>query len=110
MDAKMPEYEYSRESSQGGARGSKKRNDEIITRIDLWIRNIERLIVELLNGIRIDDLSSYQRLNIAVRFIGQYQHLLSLRQAYDIEESVNHEQELVTRLMREMRGEDVEED
>ena len=109
MVAKTSEHEYLQEESQRTVLRDKK-HQNIIKRIDQQISSIEKVVAELLNSVCIDEMSAYQRLSIAVRFIGQYQRVLALRQSYDIEEPVNHEQEMMTRLMRQMRGEDVDED
>jgi hypothetical protein len=104
---KNSEYGRQQEASLQTSSGNKKRHNDIVERIDRQITCIEEVVAELLSGISIDEMSTYERLSIAIRFIGQHQRALALRQSCDKEASENRDQAMMSTLMSQMRGEDV---
>ena len=62
---------------------NKNPNDVAVELIDQQLTRMEDVIDQLLHNLRLNELDTPQKLNTAVRFIGQYRNMLALRQIYE---------------------------
>lgn len=80
-------------------------SNKTIQKIDAQLARIDELVEKLLDGVDLSELSSYERLVVASRFMGLSQRAIAIRQTCQVERSENREGLLVAAFMRQMRGE-----
>jgi hypothetical protein len=83
---------------------NKKQRGENLQLIDKQMARIEELVTKLLNGMNVDELGPYQRLNVIIRLFAQQSHMIELRHSCTDPESSN--QSLILALMQHMRDEE----
>ena len=76
-----------------------------LQKLDQDIKLIESTIKQLLDGVRISELTTEKRLTIGARFIALHQRAVALRHTFELDYSGDLEDLEMTRLMRFMRGE-----
>lgn len=84
-----------------------------LKRIDAQINRIDELVYKLLNGdeihgikpVDISEMSAYERMNVASRFMALSQRGIALRQTCELDQPENRETMLIAAFMRQMRGE-----
>lgn len=79
-------------------------------RINTWIERLEQQANDLIAGVALDELSAKERVDLAVKIMGQLQRFLALRQQAEQAASpapAANTQVLIANLMRQMRGEAV---
>ncbi|QBD76181.1 hypothetical protein EPA93_09230 [Ktedonosporobacter rubrisoli] len=77
-----------------------------LDRITRQAELIENIMHELLAEVDIEQLSNLQRLNIAIKLMGQQTRILTLYNSCTAAESPQEAESLLAALMRQMRGEE----
>src|SRR5215813_13198522 len=81
-----------------------KRN-AALHKITAQITCIEHIIEDLLKDIHIEEMSTYERLTLVHKFIGQHQRAVELQQKCFIDEPEKKESIFIGALISQMRGE-----
>jgi len=76
-----------------------------LQKLDQQIIRIERIIKELLDEVRIEDLNTEKRLVIGARFITLHQRGVALRHIFEQDQATGEEDVVMGKLMSLMRGE-----
>ena len=82
-----------------------QRRYSAIGRIEEQLQRIERMVLALIDGVDLDELSSYERLNITIKLMQQHARLLVMRQNVEPEEPEKAENIMLGVLMKQLRGE-----
>ncbi|MBV9688142.1 MAG: hypothetical protein JO202_00355 [Ktedonobacteraceae bacterium] len=82
-----------------------ERMNDTITRVNRQLGRIEQTIEDLMGGVELDEMSSKERLDLAVKLMGQQGRMLHLRQQCEAETPQGGTSVLMTAIMRQMRGE-----
>ena len=76
-----------------------------LQKINQNIKRIESIIKELLDGVKISELTPEKRLILGARFIALHQRAIALRHSFELDYAGDLEDLEMTKLMRFMRGE-----
>lgn len=76
-----------------------------IERIDEQLQRIERMVLTLVDGVDLDELSSYERLNVTIKLMQHHARLLVMRQRVEPEEPEKTDSVMLGVLMKQLRGE-----
>jgi hypothetical protein len=83
----------------------KRRRHDTLTRINDQVDSVERIIVQLLDTVDIEELTAYERLNTAIKFMSQHARLMMLRQSCELDEPENASALMIEAFQRQLRGE-----
>lgn len=86
---------------------ARKRHDTL-TRINTQVERVEDVIVKLLQDIEIEELTAYERLNTAIKFMSQHARLMMLRQSCELDAPENASALMIEAFQRQLRGEIVQ--
>jgi hypothetical protein len=74
-------------------------------RIDAWITKLEEKASELLEGADLDELSSKERIDLAMKCLGHIQRFVMVNQQLEAETHDGSTTVMLAAMMRQMRGE-----
>jgi hypothetical protein len=83
-----------------------QRRYSAIDRIEEQLQRVERMVLALIDGVDLDELSAYERLNITIKLMQQHARLLVMRQNAEPAEPEKAESIMLGVLMKQLRGED----
>lgn len=78
----------------------------ITSRIDEQLQRVERMVLALVDGVDVNEMSSYERLNVTIKLMQQHARLLMMRQTVTLDEPERTESVMLGVLMRQLRGEE----
>jgi hypothetical protein len=84
----------------------KKSIHHTVKQIDAHIERIEGIVADLLAGVELDALLPVERLALAARFLGLYQHAVGLRHSCEVGLPDRRDNVFLASIARQMRGED----
>lgn len=82
-----------------------RRRHDTLTRINDQVGRVENIIVQLLDGLDITELTAYERLNTAIKFMSQHARLMMLRQTCELDEPENASALMIEMFQKQLRGE-----
>jgi hypothetical protein len=85
-----------------------KKQDKYLEKIDKQIESIENRINTLMEGVNDEDLTSAERMDFAIKLMGQHARFLALRKSSELAVPEGREKELLAIFMSRLRGEVVD--
>ena len=79
--------------------------DDTRQRVNTQLARIEQLIADLTDEVDLSELSTKERLELAVKLLGQQGRMLLIRQQCEVETPQGGTSVLMAAIMRKMRGE-----
>jgi hypothetical protein len=77
-----------------------------VKQLNAHIEKIEGIVTDLLAGVELDALLPVERLALAARFLGLYQHAVGLRHSCEVALPDRRDNVFLASIARYMRGED----
>lgn len=79
--------------------------NDTLTRVNHQLARIERVIADLVDDVDVSELKSKERLDLAIKLMGQQGRMLLIRQQCEAETPAGGTNVLMAAIMRKMRGE-----